>query len=125
MVVCVTSTGDSKNSELDSRFGRCSHFVLFKNGAEDIEIIENEAVRSGGGAGISSGQLMVEKNVQVVITGNVGPNAMSVLSAAGLEIFKGVQGSVNENYGLFKAGKLVKISTTVPPHSGMSRKDEI
>ena len=125
MVVCVTSTGDSINSELDPRFGRCSHFVLFNTDANDADIIENEAVRSGGGAGISSGQLMVEKNVKAVITGNVGPNAMSVLSAAGLEIFKGVQGAVNENYELFKAGKLEKISTTVPPHSGMSRKGGI
>jgi predicted Fe-Mo cluster-binding NifX family protein len=119
MVVCVTSTGDSIKSELDPRFGRCSYFAFYDTDAGDVSILENEAVRSGGGAGISSGQLMVEKNVKAVITGNVGPNAMSVLSTAGMDIYRGVQGSVEENLENFKSGKLEKISSTVPPHSGM------
>ena len=121
MIVCITSTGDSINSELDPRFGRCGYFTLYETDTNDVEIIENEAVRSGGGAGISSGQLMVEKNVKAIITGNVGPNAMSVLSAAGLEIYKGSKGSVRENYEGFKAGKLERITTTVEAHSGMDK----
>ena len=119
MIVCVTSTGDSVKSELDPRFGRCSYFAFGDTDTGDVSILENEAVRSGGGAGISSGQLMVEKNVEAVITGNVGPNAMSVLSSAGMQIFRGVQGSIEDNLKNFKAGKLEKISSTVPPHSGM------
>jgi predicted Fe-Mo cluster-binding NifX family protein len=119
MVVCVTSTGDSVKSELDPRFGRCAYFAFHDTDTGDVSILENEAVRSGGGAGISSGQLMVEKKVNTVITGNVGPNAMSVLSTAGMDIYRGVQSSIEENLENFKQGKLEKISSTVPPHSGM------
>ncbi len=119
MIVCVTSTGDSIKSELDPRFGRCAYFAFYDTDTEAFSIMENEAVRSGGGAGISSGQLMAEKKVNTVITGNVGPNAMSVLSTAGMEILRGVQSTIEDNIERFKAGKLDKISSTVPPHSGM------
>jgi predicted Fe-Mo cluster-binding NifX family protein len=124
MIICVTSSGNSIDSVLDPRFGRCSYFVISDLKTNEHSIIENAAGSSGGGAGISSGQLMVEKNVEVIITGNVGPNAMNVLKTAGIEIYRGENTSVNENIENFKSGLLQKITKTVPSHFGMGIKED-
>lgn len=119
MKVCLSSNGNSSDSILDPRFGRAAYFAIADTETMKYEIIENSAAVSGGGAGITSGQLMVDKGVKVVITGNVGPNAMNVLKAAGIDIYKGAAVSLKENLEKFNKGLLDKIDTTVPEHYGM------
>ena len=119
MKVCFSSNGNSSDSVMDPRFGRAAYFAIADTETMEFEIIENAAAASGGGAGITSGQLMVDKEVKAVITGNVGPNAMNVLKAAEIEVYKGSLVSVKENLEKFKKGLLDKIDTTVPEHFGM------
>jgi len=119
MIVCVTSDGASAESLLDPRFGRCSYFIFHDTETGKDEAVENVSAKAGGGAGVSSGQLMVEKCVEAVITGNVGPNAMNVLKAGGIGIYRGETVSVRENINKFISGKLQKISDTVESHFGM------
>lgn len=119
MKVCVSSNGNSLESTMDPRFGRAAYFVIADTDTMKSEIIENIAAASGGGAGITSGQLMVDKGVEAVITGNVGPNAMNVLKAANIEIYRGESVSVKENIEKFKKGLLEKITATVPSHFGI------
>ena len=88
----------------------------------DYEAIDNSAAASSGGAGISAAQLVADKGAEALITGNVGPNAMNVLKAANIEIYKGNASTVKENMELFKKGALERISTTVPAHFGMGGK---
>jgi predicted Fe-Mo cluster-binding NifX family protein len=119
MKVCVSSSGNSLDSKMDPRFGRAAYFVIADTDTMDDEIIENSAAASGGGAGITSGQLMVDKEVAAVVTGNVGPNAMNVLKAANIDIYRGADISVKENIEKLKKELLEKINTTVPSHYGM------
>lgn len=119
MKVCLSSNGNSADSVLDPKFGRAAYFVIADIDTMNYEIIENDAATSGGGAGITSGQLMVDKGVSAVITGNVGPNAMKVLKSAGIEVYRGLAISVKENLEKFKNGSLSKIDNTVPEHYGM------
>jgi predicted Fe-Mo cluster-binding NifX family protein len=119
MKICISSNGDSIDSTMDPRFGRAAYFVFIDTKTMKCEIIENSAATSGGGAGIISGQLMVDKDVEAVITGNMGPNAMKVLKAADIEIYHGENISVKENIEKFQKGLLKKIDTTVPSHYGM------
>lgn len=122
MIICITSEGNSKESRLDTRFGRCPYFIIGdsdKLDKNDFLTIENTAAVSGGGAGIAAGQIMVENNVDAVITGNVGPNAMNVLKSADVKIYRGENGTVSYNFEKFLSGELEKITDTVPSHSGM------
>ncbi len=119
MKICISSSGNSIKSTMDPRFGRAAYFVLADTDTMECEVVENAAAASGGGAGIASGQMMVDKSIKVVITGNMGPNAMNVLKAANIEIYRGVAASVEENIEKFKKGILKKIDTTVPSHYGM------
>lgn len=122
MKICISSKGNSMNSMMDPRFGRAAYFVIVDTDTMASEIIENSAAASGGGAGITSGQLMSDKGIEALITGNVGPNAMNVLKAANIEIYSGSSSkSVEENVDAFKKGILEKITATVPSHYGMKK----
>ncbi|NMB34057.1 MAG: dinitrogenase iron-molybdenum cofactor biosynthesis protein [Clostridium sp.] len=121
MKLCISSKGDSMDSKMDPRFGRAEYFAIADTETMEYEIVKNSAATSGGGAGITSGQFITDKGVEVLITGNVGPNAMDVLKAAKIEIYKGEDISLKENIEKLKGGLLKKISTTVSPHHGMNK----
>jgi len=98
---------------------RASFFIISDTETMNFEAIDNGAAAASGGAGITSAQIVVDKEINAVITGNVGPNAMNVLKAAEIEIFRGSPVSVKENLEKFKKGLLEKIDITVPQHFGM------
>ena len=105
MIICITSQGKNLESKTDPRFGRCSYFILIDPEKMEFEAVENSNAQGAGGAGIQSGQLMVEKNVEVVLTGNVGPNAYQTLNAGGIRVITGISGSVQEVVEKYKQGQ--------------------
>lgn len=121
MRIILTTTGKTLDSLLDLRFGRTDIFMIVDTSTMKYEALENTGAAASGGAGITGAQIVVDKEVDAVITGNVGPNAMNVLRAAGVEIYRGSAVSVKENIEQFNKGLLEKISTTVPPNSGMGK----
>jgi predicted Fe-Mo cluster-binding NifX family protein len=114
MKICVSSQGNTLDSQVDPRFGRCLYFLVVDTDTLEYEAIKNPNIDAMGGAGIQSGQLMADKHVKAVITGNVGPNAFQTLQAAGIEVITGASGSVKEVVERYKRGefKLTKAPTT-------------
>lgn len=110
MKVCVTATGPGLEAEIDPRFGRCSYFVFYNLDDDSAESIENPNLAAAGGVGVQSGQLMSEKQVGVVLTGNVGPNAFATLNAANISVVTGVSGTVGETIEKYKNGELAPTS---------------
>ena len=119
MKIAVSATGNSMDSQMDQRFGRAASFIIVQTETMEFEALDNKASASAGGAGISAAQMIADKDVKAVITGNVGPNAMNVLKAASIEIFKGLNATVKENVEQYNKGTLEKIQTTVPSHFGI------
>lgn len=108
MKICITSEGKALDSKVDPRFGRCRNFIFFDIDAGSLEAEENASAQFQGGAGIQSAQFVASKGARAVLTGNVGPNAFQTLSAAGIEIYTGVSGTVKEAVEAYKSGKLQK-----------------
>jgi len=106
MKICVTSEGDNLDSNVDARFGRCQYFIIADADTLDFQAIQNPNIEAMGGAGIQSGQLVIEKRAKAVLTGNVGPNAFRILQSAGIEIITGVSGTVKQAIERYKQGEL-------------------
>ncbi len=120
MKVAVTATGPSLEATMDPRFGRCACFVIIDTDDMSFEAVENANISLGRGAGIQAGQLMAEKGVKVILTGNCGPNAHQTLSAAGISVIVGCSGTVSEAVERYQAGKLKPASgPNVAGHAGM------
>lgn len=108
MKICVTSEGKTLDSNVDPRFGRCQNFIFFDTDTGAFEVEENKALQFQGGAGIQSGQLVASRGAKALLTGNIGPNAHKVLTAAGISIFTGVSGIVRDAIEEYKKGKYKK-----------------
>jgi len=106
MKVCISSQGNTLDAQVDPRFGRCQYFLFVDTDTSEFESMKNPNIDATGGAGIQSAQLMGNKNIKSVITGQVGPNALETLQAAGIDVYTGAEGSVKEAVEAYKAGKL-------------------
>ncbi|MBU1062299.1 MAG: NifB/NifX family molybdenum-iron cluster-binding protein [Candidatus Omnitrophica bacterium] len=106
MKICITSQGNTLDSKVDPRFGRCQYFIIADMDSSEFEAIENPNVSSAGGAGIQSGQLVASKGVKAVLTGNVGPNAFQTLKAAEIDVITGISGTIKEAAEKYKKGEL-------------------
>ena len=120
MKICVTATSNSLDAPIDPRFGRCPNFVIVDSETMQFEAIPNMASGATGGAGIQAAQTIANKGAEVLITGNVGPNAFQALSAAGVKIVTGAFGTVREVVQKYKKGELSETGApTVRGHFGM------
>ena len=115
MKVAVSTSGQDLSGMVEPRFGRCQYFLIVDTETMAVETVLNGAVGTAHGAGIQAAQLVASKGVKAVLTGNVGPNAYSALSASGITVLTGVSGNVAEVVERFKRGEL---STTSSPTVG-------
>lgn len=121
MKVAVSATGKDLNCQIDPRFGRCQYFIFIDPETMEFEAFENEGLMASGGAGVQAAQMVAQKGANTLITGNLGPNAASALSASGIKVYLVPGGTVREVTEAFKVGKLQETSgPTVPSHFGMS-----
>jgi predicted Fe-Mo cluster-binding NifX family protein len=121
MKIAVSATGKDLNCQIDPRFGRCQYFIFVNPETMEFEVSENEGLMAMGGAGVQAAQMVAQKGANTLITGNLGPNAASALSASGIKVHLVSGGTVKEVTEAFKEGKLKEVSgATVPPHFGIS-----
>jgi len=106
MKIAVTAAEPSLDAAVDPRLGRCPCFVLVDTDTMAFEAVENPSLAAGGGAAIQAAQLLAERGVEVVLTGNCGPNARQTLAAAQISVIAGCSGLVGDVVAKFKEGRL-------------------
>jgi predicted Fe-Mo cluster-binding NifX family protein len=120
MKVAISATAPSLDAEVDPRFGRCPYFIIIDPETMEFEAVENSNAMAAGGAGITTAQMVANKGVGVVLTGNCGPKAYQTLSPAGVQVITGVVGRIRDAVEAYKAGKLqASAEPSVDAHFGM------
>ncbi len=123
MKIAVSSDGATLESNVDPRFGRCPYYIIYDTESDDFKSVENKSGQAAGGAGIQAAQMISDMNIKSVITGNIGPNAFRVLSAASIEVYSGATGSVKDSVEKFKKGEYKQTAgPDVGSHFGMGRR---
>jgi predicted Fe-Mo cluster-binding NifX family protein len=105
MKLALTATGTTLDTTVDPRFGRCRYLIYVDPKTLEFEAADNSGAMAGEGAGIATAQAIASKGVEAVLTGNCGPNAYQVLSAAGIRVVTGVSGRINDAVQDYKFGK--------------------
>jgi len=104
MKICITTSGTDLDAQVDPVFGRARYFLLVDSETREVEALEN--VPGAHGAGVQAAQIMGDKAVGTVLTGNVGPNAFQGLTAAGIKIYIGAKGTAADALAAHEAGTL-------------------
>jgi len=127
--IAISAVGSDLNSLVDSRFGRCSYFLLIDKEGELIESIPNQGQQARRGAGVAAAQTLVDAGVETVISGNIGPSAYSVLNPSGVKIFQvGYGVTADKAFEEYKKGNLEEMNSSsshpgsIPPRGGSRRR---
>jgi len=111
MKIAITAESKEISSEIDLRFGRAKWIIVVDSETGDFQAHDNVVnLNAVQGAGIQTGQNIANLGVEVVITGNVGPNAFKTLNTAGVRIFLAEKQTVQNAIDSLKAGKLKEVN---------------
>ncbi|MFO7618174.1 MAG: NifB/NifX family molybdenum-iron cluster-binding protein [Thermoplasmata archaeon] len=120
MKIAITSTGQDLNAQTDPRFGRCQYFIILDPETMKFTAHDNASAMQRGGAGPMAAKIISDLGAEIVITGDVGPNAFDALRAAGIKSFVGASGTVTQAMQQWKDGKLMEAGgASVGSHAGM------
>jgi predicted Fe-Mo cluster-binding NifX family protein len=111
MKIAISATGETLEDNVSEVFARCPYFIIAEIENKEMkgfEAVKNESENQMGGAGISASQFLIEKNVNAVITGNVGPRADDVFKQFKVETYQS-SGSIKEALDKFIKGELKKL----------------
>ena len=118
MKIAITAQGEQMQSPVDPRFGRAKWFIVVDTDTGSFEAMDNKKnFDAAQGAGIQAGRNAAELGVEAVVTGNVGPKAFTTLNAAGIRVYTGAEGTVQDALDKFKTGALESAQgANVEPH---------
>jgi predicted Fe-Mo cluster-binding NifX family protein len=108
MLILVSAQQADLDSLVDDRFGRAEWYIKFDSESKQWQALENPGVNNSKGAGVAAAQFVVDQSVDLVISGDFGPNAASALKAAGVKmvVFGENSGSAREMINLYQQGSL-------------------
>jgi predicted Fe-Mo cluster-binding NifX family protein len=98
MKVAITSNGNTLESKLDQRFGRCQYFTIYDTETKGIEFLPNPNKDALEGAGPASVQLVASRSVRKIISGEFGIKIKSLLDSLKIQmvILKQPEKSIQE-----------------------------
>jgi len=107
MKIAFTTSGETLEAPLDSRFGRASKFILYDLERDYFEVIDNrQNLNATQGAGIQSAETVARSGAGCIVTGHCGPKAFKVLSAAGITVYNCGEATVADALKAFREGAL-------------------
>ena len=122
MKIAISASSSNLNATVDTRFGRCPYFIIVDSENMEFNVVSNDSTNASHGAGIQAAQTIVNMGVEVIITGNIGPNAFNVISASGVKIITGISGNIKEAVEKYKKGQLLEAENpNVSGHFGIGR----
>ena len=86
MKIAITSTGNSPEAKLDSRFGRCLFFVIYDTVSHSTEFIPNPYIENIEGAGLASANLISSKGAEKVVSGEFGAKVKSLFDSMKIKL---------------------------------------
>jgi predicted Fe-Mo cluster-binding NifX family protein len=98
--------GRAADSMMSTSLANAAFFIIAEGSPDQTTVIENTAKGTGSTAGIKAAELLVKEKVSIVVTGNIGPKASSILENAHILVHAGCSGPVSKAMTRCLAGKL-------------------
>jgi len=94
-------------SDISMHFGKAPYFtfITFEDGEiKNIDVIESFGKHKGGSK--TPAEIILSSKADVLISGNLGSKAVSMLRDSGIEVFSGASGKVKDALKEWKSGTL-------------------
>ncbi len=124
MVRLIVSTQQGGlDDQVSQVFGRCQTYTIVdvENGdIKNVDVVQNQYANAMSGAGIQAAGFVANQGAEAVISGNYGPNVVSVLKQSGVKMISASGMSVREAVQKYLNGNLESVSQpTSAAKSGM------
>lgn len=110
MKIALPVDDRSMETSVCQSFGRAPYFLIYDTETKARVFIDNSAAASQGGAGIKAAQAIVDNKVSALLTLRCGENAVEVLKAGGIKIYKTAGGFAQDSIEAFMAGELAELA---------------
>jgi len=120
MRIAISTDGNTLDSNVDQRFGRCKYFLIVNienNIINETKAVLNEGAEQGHGAGIKAAEQIGELKVKAIVTGELGPNATAILDKLDINSYS-ASGKARDALNKFINNELEIISKAATPYSG-------
>jgi len=81
MKIAIPVEDKSIQNNVSLSFGRSPYFLIYDSETKESTYLDNSAAANTGGAGIKAAQIIVDSNVNILITPRCGQNASDVLKS--------------------------------------------
>lgn len=120
MKIAISAKGKITDNSLDPRFGRCEYFQIYDTEVKATKIVKNKGQEASGGAGIAAANQLIEEEVDVIITGSLGPNAFEIAEKAEIKAYKCDSISIESALEKYHKNELEEITIAGKAHHGMN-----
>jgi predicted Fe-Mo cluster-binding NifX family protein len=107
MKIAIPASNASPMALVEARFARAPFFLIFDDTCGSWATVENtQVLNTVQGAGIQAAETLLGYQVNVLLTTHCGPKAFRSQQAAGVSVYTGVTGVIEEAVRLLLAGSL-------------------
>jgi predicted Fe-Mo cluster-binding NifX family protein len=86
MKIAITSSGNTLQSVVDQRFGRCPFLVIYDSESKGVEFLPNPNQNATDGAGPATVQMIASRNVGKIISGEFGQKVKPLLDSLKIQM---------------------------------------
>ena len=108
MKIAISATSEKLESYIDRRFEKCNYFLIVDPETMNFNSIFNIGTMKKDGSGSSALDIVLDNNVDAVMTGNMSQGAYKILSDAKIKIITGVTGNIRTTIEDFKLNEIEK-----------------
>ncbi|PLY03763.1 MAG: dinitrogenase iron-molybdenum cofactor biosynthesis protein [Desulfuromonas sp.] len=107
MRVAITARGPGLDFPIDESYGRAYWIMIIDTESGDIDALDNSEIRNVlQSAGEKVSYWLADLDIDVVVTGKVGPKALRQLQEHKISVYHGATGLVVEALNDWKNGRL-------------------
>lgn len=107
----------TRNQAVDDHFGHCEYYTLFTiDENNQITCTETQASPEGCGCKSNIAAVLEEKGVHLMLAGNMGEGAKSILEAHHIRVIRGCSGSVEKVVSSWLKGEITDSGESCSHH---------
>lgn len=118
MLIAIPADIEDKDSLVSGSFGRAPFYYVYNDETKEGYFVSNQGEKAQGGAGVKAATGILEQEIDVLITPQLGENAFEVLKAANVKLYKSIEDTLINNMISLKKSKLDKLSDIHKGHHG-------